>query len=341
MLKATFEKFTLTFKKPATTSRGVMLNKDGYLLKIYNLENPSIVGVGECNVLPGLSYDDRTGYEARLQILCDDINHSSNQLPDDLIEWPSIRFALETALLDLQNGGKKWLFDTPFTQGLDYININGLVWMDNYHNMLIQINEKLNSGYKVIKIKVGAIDFNAEIDLLKFIRSQFSKDKVTIRLDANGAFTSTDVLHKLTALAAYDIHSIEQPIKAGNVKMMHDICRNSPIPVALDEELIGHHDYEDCRALIQAIKPAYIVIKPSLIGGFAMTNQWIDICHQFQVGWWITSALESNIGLNAIAQYTASVKRDQMAQGLGTGSLFTNNFESPLYINDGQLRYKS
>ena len=339
MLTARSEEFHLIFKESVQTSRGVIDRKSGYLLKLAYDHSPDIIGTGECSVLSGLSYDDKSEYDMVVDWLCRNVHLPYARLMEELIEWPSIRFGLESAMLDLKNGGSGLLFETPFTRGERPICINGLVWMGDYKFMLRQINDKMKGGYKVIKIKVGAIDFEKELELISHIREQYDASQLIIRLDANGAFSFAEALGKLERLAKYDIHSMEQPIRAGNIANMRDICANSPIPIALDEELIGHHRYQERLSLIDSVRPAYIILKPSLLGGFTACNDWIRVCSTYKVGYWVTSALESNIGLNAIAQYTASLGIDGLAQGLGTGLLFNNNFPSRLRINRGELWY--
>jgi o-succinylbenzoate synthase len=340
MLTAAFTDFELQFKKPARTSRGVMTSKRGYLLNICRDQDSTNCGVGECSPLVGLSCDDKPEYREALKEVCRNINLPLSELLSRYTDLPSIMFGVESALLDLANGGRGILFKSDFTRGLQPIPINGLIWMGSYDSMLSQIKEKLTDGFKVIKIKVGAIDFDAEIGLLKHIRKQFSADEITIRLDANGAFDPDTALQKLEMLAKYDIHSIEQPIRAGNPEKMRFICSNSPIPIALDEELIGVNSDMQRLQLLTEIKPQYIILKPSLVGGFTICNRWIDLCRETNTGFWITSALESNIGLNAIAQYTATLDTADMAQGLGTGGLFTNNFPSGLVVRRGHLYFE-
>lgn len=337
MLSAGYREFDLEFTKPVRTSRGGISRKHGYLLSVSNVQNPGVTGTGECSTLEGLSYDDKAEYEEVLASLCRNINQPIKKLMEQYREWPSICFGLETAMLDLKNGGTGLLFYTPFTKGREPIPINGLVWMGDYDFMLSQIDEKIAAGFKVIKLKIGAIDFESELNLLRHIRSRKDSSEITIRLDANGAFSCGEVVDKLYALAEFNIHSIEQPVKAGTIGLMKDICEMSPIPVALDEELIGHHSHQERSHLIQAIKPAYIILKPSLLGGFSACNDWIKVCNENEVGYWITSALESNVGLNAIAQYTSSIDTKGMPQGLGTGSLFRNNFPSQMEIVNGEL----
>ena len=339
MLVAEVEKFILRFKIPARTSRGSLTEKNVYLLKVFDDTNPTVIGIGECSTLSGLSYDDKEEYETFLRIMCRNINTPIPELKRELMEWPSIRFGLECALINMKNGGREMLFDSMFTRGEWSIPINGLVWMNDTDDMFRQAEEKIAAGFRVIKLKVGALDFDSELSLIHRIRKAHPAKEIELRLDANGAFSSADALHKLKLLAKYDIHSIEQPIRQGNAAIMRDLCKRSPIPIALDEELIGHHNSEERYLLLDMIEPNYVILKPSLLGGFSACNDWIRLCRMCNVGYWITSALESNIGLNAIAQYTATLKTFEMAQGLGTGTLFENNFPTRLEISGGRLWY--
>ncbi len=330
MLKASYEKYQLQFSQPVLTSRGEMKMKNGYFL---TLNNGTHTGVGECSFIEGLSIDDLSTYESTIRTLCNFIN---NERPD-LTPFPSLRFGLETALLDLETGGRKLLFESYFTKGKKQIPINGLVWMGKKDFMLEQVKKKIEDGFKCIKIKVGAIDFEEEVSLLSFIRNKFPADVIEVRLDANGAFQYADALRRLETLSQFQIHSIEQPIRQGQPELMKNICANTPIPVALDEELIGAYgNMQD--DILNVIKPAYIILKPSLLGGFKVCEEWIAKAEARNIKWWATSALESNIGLNAIAQWVFT-KNNPLAQGLGTGSLYTNNISSPLYINNGTLGY--
>ena len=338
MLKAAFHKYLLQFKLPAGTSRGVMLDKETWFIHVWDDLNPGTLGIGECSVLRGLSCDDRPGYAERMQWLCDHIHLPQSDLSDALISWPSIRFGLETALADLRMGGCRILFPSRFTEGNASLPINGLVWMGEFAFMRQQIEEKLTQGFRVIKMKVGAIDFEREVDLLQSIRELYSPEEIEIRLDANGAFLPDEVSGKLEILARFGIHSIEQPVAPGKPGVMARICRESPIPVALDEELIGIHHRNDKRRLMEQIRPQYIILKPSLLGGFESSREWINLAEEARIGWWVTSALESNIGLNAIAQWTATLG-NPMPQGLGTGSLYVNNIDSPLKVSGGFLHY--
>ena len=231
------------------------------------------------------------------------------------------------------------LFPSDFTDSKKSIPINGLVWMGEESFMKQQIEEKLADGFRCVKLKIGAIDFDAELELLRFIRQHFTPEQVEIRVDANGAFDSHLALNKITQLSEFEIHSIEQPIQKNNTDSMADLCKTTPIPIALDEELIGVFSLQEKETLLQKIKPQYLILKPSFIGGFRGTKEWISLAEKHQIGWWITSALESNIGLNAIAQFTF-LQHNLMPQGLGTGALYTNNFDCPLQVSQGQLWYK-
>lgn len=334
MIKAAWTKYRLEFKKPSGTSRGTLYYKDSYFLMLVN-EDTSQTGIGECGLLKGLSVDDTPDYEKKLDWLCESINEIN---PTDLQNWPSIRFGLEMALKSLKSVHNFELIPSNFTAGKAQIPINGLIWMADKEAMLTQIGEKLSRGFTCIKLKIGAIDFEEELQLLRFIRKRHHSSEIEIRVDANGAFSEKEALEKLKRLSDFGIHSIEQPIKAGNPKAMAALCKNSPLPIALDEELIGIKTAEEKNKLLKLIKPQYIILKPSLVGGYLATDEWIEAADNIECGWWITSALESNIGLNAIAQYTYS-KDVSIAQGLGTGELYTNNFTSPLLVQNGFLIY--
>ncbi len=312
-----------------------MTTKETWFIK---LESEHKLGVGECGILRGLSIDDRPDYEDKLQWTCENINLGLKVLLNALEEFPSIQLGLETAFKSLASLDQFQLFPSAFTKDFDSIPINGLVWMGNEDFMRAQIKDKINSGFDCIKLKIGAIDFHAELDILKSIRKEFSVSDIELRVDANGAFSPNDALEKLKQLSEYQLHSIEQPIKPGQFEVMAELCEVTPLPIALDEELIGIFSIEDKQKLLKTIKPHYIILKPSLVGGFAGSQQWIDIAEDLNIKWWITSALESNIGLNAIAQWTYTLK-NTMPQGLGTGSLFTNNFDSPLMVKNGTLHY--
>lgn len=339
MLRATYHKHNLHFRQAAGTSRGVLHSRDSFFLLISHADNPEITGIGECGIIPGLSFDDRPGFEAALNDLCKMLNHGNFPEKRWLDYWPSIAFALSTAITDLKNGGRRLLFESKFTSGESPIAINGLVWMGNPGFMLQQIEDKISEGFSVIKMKVGAIDFDEELALIRHIRMNYPAERIEIRIDANGAFQYTDVMKKLEQLAIFSIHSIEQPIKAGNPELMAELCRHSPIPVALDEELIGIVSDDEKKRMLDRILPQYIILKPSLLGGFENSQQWINHAEERGAGWWVTSALESNIGLNVIAQWTATLN-NPLPQGLGTGSLYSNNIPSPLLVENGFLHYK-
>ena len=330
------EERLLHFKQPAGTSRGVYLTRKIWLIKLTDGDK---TGVGECAPLPDLSCDALldSEYASILDNICKDFCQSGDIDYDFLRDYPSMLFGLETALLNLQNGDR--LFDTAFTRGEVGIPINGLVWMGNHDEMLQRLEEKLEKGFRCVKLKIGAIDFEQELDHIKRIRDRFSFHEVELRLDANGAFPYSETLYKLELLSQYAIHSIEQPIKAGQWAYMAELCRESPLPIALDEELIGINDPAMKRHMLNIIKPRYIILKPSLHGGMAGCREWIETARDLGIGSWITSALESNIGLNAIAQFCSDVYGDDitMPQGLGTGQLFTDNLDMPLEIRGDQL----
>lgn len=335
-MKATYHKYILHFKRPSGTSRGVMTEKETWFIV---LEKEGKKGIGECGILRGLSIDDRPDYEAKLRWTCANIHLGENQLWEALIEFPSIQFGVEMAFRSLLSESPFLLFPSDFTDGKKSIPINGLVWMGEESFMKQQIEEKLADGFRCVKLKIGAIDFDAELELLRFIRQHFTPEQVEIRVDANGAFDSHLALNKITQLSEFEIHSIEQPIQKNNTDSMADLCKTTPIPIALDEELIGVFSLEEKEVLLQKIKPQYLILKPSFIGGFRGAREWISLAEKHQIGWWITSALESNIGLNAIAQFTF-LQHNLMPQGLGTGALYTNNFDCPLEVSQGQLWYK-
>lgn len=322
------------FKFPAGTSRGVLLHKPSSFII---LEQNGFTGIGECSIIPDLSIDPKELYQKKLDEVSQKLNRGFTPDDIDLSAFPSIAFGLETALLDLEAKGSKKLFPSNFTEGKTGIPINGLVWMGNKEFMQKQITEKIGAGNHCIKLKVGALDFETELEIIAGIREHFSPKEIEIRLDANGGFTPEDALGKLEKLAMYHIHSIEQPIKQGQFDTMADICKKSPIPIVLDEELIGVKS-TDKEFIIEKIKPAYIILKPSLLGGFKQSEEWIRLAEKHHVKWWITSALESNIGLNAIAQWTYTLN-SELPQGLGTGQLYHNNIPSPLEIKNAKLFY--
>ena len=336
--KITIEERLLHFKQPAGTSRGVYTERRIWLVTV---SDGSSVGIGECAPLPDLSCDalPPSIYNIVLRRFCDEVEQTGIIAYEDLRPYPSMLFGLETALLSLQSSQR--LSDTPFARGEEGIPINGLVWMGSYDEMAQRMEEKLRQGFRCIKLKIGAIDFDQELDLLRRIRERFGPREVELRVDANGAFhfDNGDALYKLELLSQYALHSIEQPVKAGQWANMAELSRESPLPIALDEELIGINDPEQKRQMLNIIRPSYIVLKPSLHGGMAGCREWIDIARDMGIGSWITSALESNIGLNAIAQFCAHVYGPHitMPQGLGTGQLFTDNIRMPLEIRRDQL----
>ncbi len=336
MITATYQKHILNFKNPSGTSRGVLKTKETWFIILSDNKNQ---GIGECGLFKGLSIDDKPDYEEKLDWACKNINLGLGVLLEKFIEFPSIQFGLEQAFLSLKNRDKFELFPSEFTKGKASININGLVWMGSKEFMKTQIKEKIEAGFNCIKMKIGAIDFDTEYELLSSIRKEFSSKEIELRVDANGAFHPKNALEKLKQLSDLDLHSIEQPIKQGQFLEMSKLCKETPLPIALDEELIGVFSSEEKRKLLAIINPQYIILKPSLIGGFQGSKEWIDLAEKQQIKWWITSALESNIGLNAIAQFTY-ILGNRMPQGLGTGSLFTNNFESPLQVKNGTLQYR-
>ena len=371
MYKIDISERTLHFKQPAGTSRGVYTTRHSYYLTLTSDELPGIEGVGECATLPDLSCDAKPEYEMTLRQVCQMVEQMG-RIPYDMIRaYPSITFGLETAFASFFDAAKKFLeivpaegassssemlkqkgvsvpagmenltdlFDSPFGRGEEGITINGLVWMGTYEEMLARLEEKLQAGFHCVKLKIGAIDFFKELDLIKRIRDVYTKEQVELRVDANGGFLPENAMSQLEALAKYDIHSIEQPIKQHQWPKMAQLCRETPLPIALDEELIGVNVRSMKQALLDTVRPQYIILKPSLHGGIYGCNEWIELANQRGIGSWITSALESNIGLNAIAHYAAKVYGPdvQMPQGLGTGQLFTDNIPMPLEIRGDKL----
>lgn len=335
MIKAKYSTRNLQFKFPAGTSRGVLLHKPSSFLI---LEKNGCTGIGECSTIPDLSIDPQNDYYQKIDELCSLLNKGVAPESINLSAYPSIAFGLETALLDLNNNGSRILFHNNFSAGNAGIPINGLVWMGDKAFMQKQIREKIAAGYHCVKMKVGAIDFDTELEILSDIRREFFPEDIEIRLDANGAFSPAEALQKLRKLATFHIHSIEQPIRQGQLAEMYELCCQSPIPIALDEELIGIKT-ADKETILKTVKPAYIILKPSLLGGFRASEEWIDLAKKHQINWWVTSALEANIGLNAIAQWTSTLN-SELPQGLGTGQLYHNNIPSPLEIEKAKLFYK-
>ena len=329
----------LHFKQPAGTSRGVYTERRIWLVTISDGER---IGVGECAPLPNLSCDDIPNYTEVLRRFCDEVERTGELDTEALRDYPSMLFGLETALMDVRckkEDGRSLLFDNAFSRGEVGIPINGLVWMGSFEEMRERIEQKLAQGFHCVKLKIGAIDFDAELELIKKIRERFSLHEVELRVDANGAFPFEEALYKMELLSQYALHSIEQPIKAKQWANMAELCRESPLPIALDEELIGVNDPDQKRQMLNIIRPRYIILKPSLHGGMMGVREWIDIANDMGIGSWITSALESNIGLNAIAQLAADIygPHIRMPQGLGTGQLFTDNIPMPLEIRGEKL----
>ena len=289
------------------------------------------MGIGECAPLPALSCDYLPNYAAILSDACRRIEETGAFDTESLRPYPSILFGLETAFRHYQAGSFA-LWDTPFSRGEAGIPINGLIWMDKYEAMKAQIETKMKAGFRCIKLKIGAINFDEEMDLLRFIRRRFPANDLELRVDANGAFSPDEALDKLNQLAALDLHSIEQPICAGYWEDMARLAKETPLHIALDEELIGCNLPEKKRKLLETIRPQYIILKPSLHGGISGCNEWIAEAERLGIGWWITSALESNIGLNAIAQWCATLN-NPLHQGLGTGGLYINNVDLPLEVS--------
>ena len=338
-MRIEIEERTLHFKQPAGTSRGVYTERRIWLVTV---TDGSAVGIGECAPLPKLSCDDIPNYAEVLRHFCDEVERTGEIPYEALRDYPSMLFGLETAFYEVRSKkeeGRDVLFDTPFSRGEVGIPINGLVWMGTFDEMRERIEQKLEQGFRCVKLKIGAIDFDAELELIKQIRGRFSHHEVELRVDANGAFRFDEALYKLELLSQYALHSIEQPIKAGQWANMAELCRESPLPIALDEELIGVNDPEQKRQMLNIIKPRYIILKPSLHGGMMGVREWVDTARDMGIGSWITSALESNIGLNAIAQLCSDIYGDaiKMPQGLGTGQLFTDNIPMPLEIRGDQL----
>lgn len=325
MLQAKCLKYILRFKTVARTSRASMSEKETYFIQLSDSDTPDVYGLGEAAIFRGLSADDSEGFESELVHTCERIS----TIDINSIQSSAIRFGLETAISDLHNGGSR----RPFSVADDWgIRINGLIWMADKDSMIKSVRQKINDGFACIKLKIGGISFDEELDILRSIRNQFGPADLEIRLDANGAFTPTEAMSKLDRLSAFCIHSIEQPIRQHNLPQMARICRESPIPVALDEELIGMTSDAEKIDILTTLKPSYIILKPSLCGGFAEADKWIDCAERLSIGWWATSALESDIGLNAIARWL-SLKKPDMPQGLGTGRLYVNNIDSPLSLN--------
>lgn len=336
---------TLHFTFPAGTSRGVMTTRPTYFIV---LEQEGKRGIGECAPLAGLSEDDVPNLPSMIELVLQRMAKRPFprsalevlQLANDVVpvNLPSVRFGVETALLDLLHGGHRLVFPSTMRPEFKPLPINGLVWMGEPAFMQRQIDEKLEQGFRCIKLKIGAINFDDELRLLTGVRKRYSKEAVTLRVDANGAFSVAGAMKKLQRLAKLDIHSIEQPIAPGQTEAMAALCRKSPVPIALDEELIGCATRDGRVQLLDDIQPQYVILKPTLLGGLAAAQDWVLLAENRAIGWWVTSALESNVGLNAIAQWVATYE-PALPQGLGTGQLYHDNIESPIYIDNGHLHY--
>ena len=346
-LKASYFKHVLAFKFAAGTSRGVLKEKTSWFIQISSNSNPDKIGIGEAGPLPGLSHDNLDGIELKLDALCDQIvNLKEPQTSEEVFDivqkctlddFPSVKFALEVALLDWLHGGQRMIFNNAFFKGQAQIPINGLIWMGDLGFMKEQIQEKLKQKFRCLKVKVGTLDFDEEIDLLRGVRESYDADLLELRVDANGAFDDTNAFERLERLAELKIHSIEQPVKPGQYELMADLCKHGALDIALDEELIGVYSHR--KSLLEKIAPRYIILKPTLVGGIKASQEWIEIAEEMNIGWWFTSALESNVGLNAIAQLACEFDLN-LPQGLGTGQLFINNIPSPLKVIQDSLEYR-
>jgi o-succinylbenzoate synthase len=338
MLRLALEPYVLRFAKPAATSRGALTQREILLLRAWDTDNPSIIGRGECGPLPGLSRDDRRSFADEAAEVCGVINAGYLPTPADLADLPSFAFGLDTARRDLAAGGSHRLWDTPFARGESGLPTHGLIWMDTPEGLLRQIEAKIAAGFTVIKMKVGALPLERELELLTALRSAYGPQRIELRLDANGAFDPAAALRTLEQFARYAIAFLEQPIRAGHWPQMAELCRLSPIPIALDEELIAVADATTRRRLLDTIQPQHLILKPALLGGFAAADEWIADAAERDIQWWANSLLESNIGLSAICQWTSAVGGSRI-HGLGTGGLFTNNFNSPIRLVGSRLFY--
>lgn len=339
MIRARWTESHLHPRFPLGTSKGVINDRTVWYLLAWHEERPDVIGIGEAALFPGHSKEFPADVRTKLLELCADTTNWRQRLEEDLVDVPSVRFAVEQCLKDLEVSGSKVLFPSDFTLGRKGIPINGLVWMGDASEMRDRIKERIGAGYTCIKMKIGAIGIEEELSILREVRKEFGAKDLTLRVDANGAFdarTAPDVLKRLSDL---QVESIEQPIHAGLIELMSELCANTPLPIALDEELIGHNTREAKVDLLDTVRPQAIVIKPSLVGGWSAAQEWIDLAKARRIGWWLTSALESSIGLNAIAQWAATLDLDR-PQGLGTGALYTNNIASPLLAERGELRYR-
>lgn len=334
-MRLSYAPYILKFKSPAGTSRGILTEKPTFFIKIFDEKDPSRFGIGECSVFPGLSPEADGNYGYKLVELLANI---ALGVETDLTGYSSIIFGLEQALRDFAGGGRHIYFPSDFTHGKQSIEINGLVWMGNFDEMIERIDDKVSQGFHCIKLKIGAIDWRKEVEMIEYIRKKYSESALQIRVDANGGFTMDNALPRMKRLADLGVHSIEQPIPAGSPELMSFLCQVSPLKIALDESLIGVYGKDNKANLLDEVNPAFVILKPSLCGGFSGAKEWISLAEERGIGWWVTSALESNVGLNALAQWTATL-HTSIPQGLGTGALFTNNFESPLKLESDKLLY--
>lgn len=334
-MRIAYVPYMLKFRNPAGTSRGVLTEKPTFFIKLFDENYPSRFGIGECSVFPGLSPEADGNYVYKLMELLANIALGRDT---DLSRHSSIQFGLEQAIRDYTGGCRHVYFPSSFTEGNSAIEINGLVWMGSFDEMISRIDDKVVAGFRCIKLKIGAIDWKREVQMIEYVRRRYTESDLEIRVDANGGFPPDDALPRLKRLADFGVHSIEQPIPAGNHDLMAMLCNVSPVPIALDESLIGVYGSEDKATLLDTVRPAYIILKPSLCGGFSGAEEWISLAEQRGIGWWVTSALESNVGLNALAQWTATLGV-KMPQGLGTGGLYVNNIECPLVLESDRLRY--
>jgi O-succinylbenzoate synthase len=326
-----FQHHVLRFHKPAKTSRDTLLERDVYYLRVQSPDGAH-VGWGECAPIWGLSPESKPELESVISRF-PQLMQDPEALQAYLDRMPSLKFAVETALLDVVNGGERHPFQVDLMQP---IVLNGLVWMGDIPTMLASCREKVEQRFYTVKFKIGAHALEDELEMIRAVRSEFSESALDIRLDANGAYSAEEALEVLDRFSKYRIHSIEQPIKQGQWEAMARLCEKSPIPIALDEELIGVNDLVQKRQLLDTIRPQYIVLKPTLHGGFYGCDEWITLAQERKIQWWVTSALESNIGLNAIAHWFLTKKND-LPQGLGTGSLYANNIQSPWVVHKGML----
>lgn len=339
MLRARWIERTLQPRFELGTSKGPITARTVWYVIAWDSARPEVQGIGEAALFPGHSKEFPADVKVKLIELCERTDNWGQRLTADLVDVPSVRFAVEQCQCDLEAGGTKTLFPSDFTIGRKAIPINGLVWMGDKATMKQRIREQIDGGYTTVKMKIGAIGIEEELGLLKSVRDEFGPRDITLRVDANGAFSAQQAAEVLKRLADLDVHSIEQPIAPGLYEILAELCASTPIPIALDEDLIGLNTRDAREDLLDNVKPQYIVIKPSLVGGWVATHEWIELAEARNIGWWITSALESSIGLNAIAQYTATLDV-QIAQGLGTGKVYANNIPSPLLAERGVLKYR-